>query len=118
MTGSLGLITSEAQQEGEQSSESIFSDLVPMFTRNFMIADTYLATPPLSGLGIPGPDGEVLDIGTGGLGDVPDHVLTELPESCRQAFNWARAEEMKWKGSWGTEDKDGARAKLRISYNT
>lgn len=118
VTGSLGLMGSEAQQEGEQSSESIFSDIAPIFHRNFMIADTYLATPPLSGLGIPGPDGEVLDIGTGGLGDIPDHILTELPESCRQAFNLARAEEMKWKGSWGTEEEDGARAKLRISYNT
>lgn len=116
--GTLGLITGEAQQDGEQSSESIFSDIAPMFTRNFMISDTYLATPPLSGLGIPGPDGEVLDIGPSGLGDVSDHILAELPEPCRQAFNVARAEEMKWKASWGTEDEDGARARLRISYNT
>lgn len=118
VNGSLDRITSDAQQDGEQSSETIFPDIAPMFTRNFMISDTCLATPPLSGLGIPGPDGEVLDIGPGGLVDVPEHILSELPEPCRQAFTLARAEEMKWKGSWGTEDEDGARAKLRISYNT
>lgn len=118
MNGSLARIHSEAQQDGEQSSDSIFPDIAPMFSRKFMISDTYLVTPPLSGLGIPGPDGEMLDIGPGGLADVPDQLLSELPEPCRHAFDLARAEEMKWKGSWGTEDEDGARAKLRISYNT
>ena len=83
-----------------------------------MISDTYFETPPASVLGFPGPDGESLDVGPGGLTHVPEHLLADLPEGCRQAFVEARAVEMEWKGRWGTDNDDGARARLRITYNT
>ena len=101
----------------DKASDTIFPDILPVFKRNFMISDTYYTTPTSSTLGYPGPDEEVLDVGPGGLTQVPEDVLVELPDSCRQSFNEARAAERKWKRSWGTENDDRARAKLRITYN-
>ena len=101
----------------EAAADTIFPDIPPVFTRNFMIADTYYETPPASVLGYPGPDEEILDVGPGELTRVPEHLLADLPESCRQAFVEARAVEKAWKARWGTEKKDGARAQLRIHYN-
>lgn len=98
--------------------QTIFQDVAPAFSRNFMIADICYRSPPLSGLGCPGPDEEVMDINTGGLTHIPDHVLAEIPDRCRLAFEAARSEEMKWKASWGGEATDRARGQLRISYNT
>ena len=83
-----------------------------------MISDTYYESPPASVLGYPGPDEEFLDVGPGELTRVPENLLSELPEDCRQAFVEARAVEKEWKARWGTEKKDGARARLRITYNT
>lgn len=98
--------------------ETIFQDVPSVFSRNFMIADIYYTNPPLSGLGFPGPDEEVLDVNAGGLSHIPDQVLAELPDRCRPAFEEARSEEMKWKANWGGEATDRARGQLRISYNT
>ena len=83
-----------------------------------MVCDTYYETPPASVLGYPGPDEEILDVGPGELTRVPEHLLAELPEGCRQAFVEAREVEKAWKARWSTEKKDGARARLRITYNT
>ena len=102
----------------EGAADTIFSDLRPVFTRNFMICDTYYETPPASVLGYPGPDEEILDVGPGELTRVPEHLLAELPEGCRQAFVEARGVEKAWKARWSTEKEDGARARLRITYNT
>lgn len=99
-------------------SDSVFPDIAPVYIRNYMIADTYYVSPPVSGLGIPGPDEEVLDIGPPGLSNVPDDVAAELPKECRRAFEEIQMEELKWKHGWGGEVKDRARAKLRISYNS
>lgn len=98
-------------------AEVLFPDIPSVFTRNFMITDTYYATPASSTLGYPGPDEEFIDIGTEGLTHVPEHVLAALPEDCRQRFIKARSEEMAWKESWGNEKDDSARATLRITYN-
>ena len=98
-------------------ANTIFPEPKSVFTRNFMIADTYYSGPPMTGLGIPGPDGDILDLGVGGLTDIPAHLLDELPADCLQALNEARAEEGKWKNSWSTESDDHARAHLRISYS-
>ena len=102
----------------ESATDTIFPDIPPVFTRNFMISDTYYEVPPASVLGNPGPDEEVLDVGPGELTRVPEHLVAELPDDCRQAFVEARAVEKAWKGRWGTDKEDGARAQLRITYNT
>ncbi|CAF9907762.1 MAG: hypothetical protein ALECFALPRED_003868 [Alectoria fallacina] len=99
-------------------ANTIFPEIPSVFTRNFMISDTYYEAPPASVLGYPGPDEELLDVGPGELTRVPEHLLDELPEGCRQAFVEARAVERAWKKRWGTDNDDGARARLRITYNT
>ena len=97
---------------------SIFPDVAPVFARNFAITDTYYISPPYSGLGIPGPDGLAIDIGPGGLTEVPLDIVDALADENRRAFEEMKAEEMMWKQSWGGEDEDRAQAKLRISYNS
>ena len=96
----------------ESATDTIFPDIPPVFTRNFMISDMYYESPPASVLGNPGPDEE------GELTRVPEHLVAELPEDCRQAFVEARAVEKAWKERWGADNEDGARARLHITYNT
>ena len=97
--------------------ETLFPSIPPVFTRNYMISDTYYTGPVSATLGYPGPDEAVLDIGPGALAQVPEHVLAALPEGCYQAFIKAKAEEEDWKKSWGDENDDTDRGKLRITYN-
>ena len=99
-------------------TDSIFPDIAPVFTRNYAITDTYYVNPPYSGLGIPGPDGPAIDLGPGGLTDVAQDIVDILPDTTRQAFEEMKIVERAWKQSWGGEDEDQARAKLRISYNS
>lgn len=115
-----GLDEGNHEEEGEDVREqgSIFPEVPSIFERNFMISDTCYVCPTSSTLGYPGPDEETLDIAPPGLAHVPEEVLAELPDECRSAFDAARAEEIKWKDSWGGETNDRARAELRISYNT
>jgi len=94
----------------------MFSPLPPIITRNFLVVDTHFSSPPISGVGLPGPDGPVLDVGPIGLPDASEDILTELPPECRTAFEEAKSKEEMWKNSWGTEVEDGARGKLRIGF--
>ncbi|KAL9608528.1 MAG: hypothetical protein Q9167_006642 [Letrouitia subvulpina] len=105
------------QDNNGSMANSIFPQISPTFERNFMITDTYYTRPESSNLGIPGPDKNVFDIGSVGLASVPEDVYMELSADCRQAFDRVKKEEMEWKRSWAGESVDGARAKLRISYN-
>ncbi len=100
-----------------QQEETNFPPIRPLYSRNFLIVDTHFITPPISGLGIPGPDGHVLDIKQNGLTDVPDGVLSELSPDCLQAFIEARDAELKWRAGWRTEQEDGARARFKVDYN-
>lgn len=110
--------TLEHSGDHESAADTIFPGIPPVFTRNFMISDTYYETPPASVLGCPGPDEGTLDVGPGGLTSVPEYLVAELPADCRQSFVEARAVEKAWKQHWGTDHDDGARARLRITYNT
>ncbi|KAI9877764.1 MAG: hypothetical protein M1830_002894 [Pleopsidium flavum] len=101
----------------EQQAESIFPSVRPLYSRNFLIVDTHFVTPPTSSLGIPGPDGDVIDIKQDGLADVPDAIVSELPLDCLKAFAEARDAELNWKSSWATENEDGARARFKVDYN-
>ncbi|KAL6718902.1 chromatin structure-remodeling complex subunit RSC7 [Lecanora helva] len=114
MNGSDG----DSNDSPSQVAETLFPDIPPVYTRNFMISDTYYSSPVTSTLGCPGPDENICDIGPEGLLHVKEDVIAALPEDCRQAFYKARLEEKSWKESWGNENEDTARAKLRITYNT
>jgi chromatin structure-remodeling complex protein RSC7 len=97
--------------------KSIFGPVEPVVSRNFLVVDSYLQSPPISGLGIPGPDGDFEDVGTNGLADVSPDILNELPAECRRAFEDAKAKEAEWKGFWRTETIDGARPQLKIGFS-
>ena len=103
--------------DNDQAQSTIFPAIPSVFTRSFVITDTYYTSPSTAVLGYPGPDEDVIDVGPGGLTHVSEDVVASLPENCRKAFIDARAEEKRWKASWGSENTDTARAHLRISYN-
>lgn len=101
----------------EQQTETIFPPVQPLYSRNFLIVDTHFVTPPISGLGVPGPDGDVFDITQNSLADVTSDVVSELPPDCLKAFAEVRNEESQWKHSWATENDDGSRARFKVDYN-
>jgi chromatin structure-remodeling complex protein RSC7 len=107
---------------------TIFPTVPAIFSRNFSIHDIYYQSPPYSSLGIPGPDGDVLDLSSNGLisistkdGNPVFHaspsVLAELPLDCRLAYREAAEREWEWKRLWQGESMDGARAVLPLSYS-
>jgi chromatin structure-remodeling complex protein RSC7 len=98
------------------SAPTIFAPLPAVIPRNFLVIDTNFASPPMAGLGIPGPDGDVLDVGPNGLPNVTDEILAELPPDCRKALEDAKAKELQWKRQWGTEVESGARGNLKIGF--
>ena len=113
----------DADASGEGSDdlsrgETIFPQVGSVISRNFMVADIYYVSPPVCGLGYPGPEGDVSDIGPGGLLQVPQCIRAELPAQCQQAYDETMVTAMMWEAQWGAEEVDQARGQLRISYNT
>jgi chromatin structure-remodeling complex protein RSC7 len=101
-----------AAKEGNNT----FPPVPSIITRNFLVVDTKFKSPSISGLGVPGPDGDAVDVGPNGLPDVSDEILAELPLECRQALEDAKEKERQWKQNWGSEIEDGARGALRIGF--
>ncbi|MCJ1310266.1 hypothetical protein MMC25_003928 [Agyrium rufum] len=110
-----GFNTSEDNPSTDENT--MFPPISRAFASHVLTVDTVYRNPPISNLGVPGPDGDIYDIGTRSLDDVPDEVLEELPEDCKQAFLEAHAEELGWKTYWGNEKQDGMRAGLTITYS-
>ena len=99
----------------DEATKTIFPPIPPVYTRNFMISDTYYTTPASSTLGYPGPDGDVLDVGPPGLNSISEDVVAALHENCRKAFIETRAKETDWKESWSNERHDTQRSRLKIT---
>ena len=112
MNGILAKSRGSAQQH-----DTIFPKVPDVYTRKFMVSDTYYETAPTSTFGYPGPDEAMLDVGPLGLSHVLEDVIAELPVDCRQAFHKAKEEETSWKNKWRAEGSSDARAKLKITYN-
>ncbi|SZF04513.1 unnamed protein product [Blumeria hordei] len=93
----------------EDSCSSIFPPLMPMYSKNMLVVDTVYESAPASLLGIPGPDGDTLDIGFTGLSGVPEEIKSELPPDCRKAFDQALNMEQQWKSRWGSESEHSHR---------
>jgi chromatin structure-remodeling complex protein RSC7 len=87
----------------ESKSQTIFTPVKPIYSKNFMIVDTVYESAPASNLGVPGPDGDAYDLGFNGLSSVPDDIKAELSPECLKAFEEALAKEKQWKNKWGTE---------------
>ncbi|KAF9892767.1 hypothetical protein FE257_001169 [Aspergillus nanangensis] len=114
----------EKKAEGD-TADSIFSSIPAAFSRRFAINDIHYETPPYSNMGVPGPDGDVHDLGTNGLVSaansshpefVSPEILEELPADCKEALVEAAAREWEWKSKWSSEVTDGARTTPLKSY--
>ncbi|KAF4633940.1 hypothetical protein G7Y89_g4179 [Cudoniella acicularis] len=97
------LVNGDNQDHKQDESSSMFPPVKPIYSRNFMIVDTVYETPSASNLGVPGPDGDLYDLGFNGLSAVSDEIKAELPPECRGAFEEALAKENEWKSRWGSE---------------
>jgi chromatin structure-remodeling complex protein RSC7 len=114
---STAIVDLTLHREPSPPAKSIFTPIPPVIARNFLTADTVFIRPPISNVGVPGPDGGTDDVGPPGLMDIPDDIIAELPQECRIAFKEAREQERRWKSSFGTERDDGNRADIKITYN-
>ncbi|GAB1319179.1 chromatin structure-remodeling complex subunit RSC7 [Madurella fahalii] len=110
----------QQQQEADQppSSGGGFPPVKPAISRNFLVMDTHLETPPAgispAAYDIPfrtsPADAEASAAADflapfRGLGAVPDDVRDLLPDECRRAFDDARKREEDWFSRWGDEAK-------------
>ncbi|RDW93275.1 chromatin structure-remodeling complex subunit RSC7 [Aspergillus mulundensis] len=111
------------QPDGE--TPTIFSTIPSTLSRRFAVLDVHTESSPYSNMGIPGPDGDVHDLGSNGLISVanPKHpefvnpeILDELPLECKEALVEAASQEWEWKSRWCSEVDDGARVAPRKSY--
>jgi len=103
------LLKDSAEENEEGKIKSIFCPVKPIYSRNYMIVDTVYESAPSSTFGIPGPDGDVHDLGFNGLSTVSDDIKSQLPPECLLAFKTALEKEMQWKTKWGTESSDSNR---------
>ncbi|CAP91329.1 Pc13g02600 [Penicillium rubens Wisconsin 54-1255] len=113
---------------GETATERLattFSPVPAHLHDRCVIQDIVYESPPYSNMGIPGPDGDVHDIGPNGLVSVanPEHpefmtpeILELLPPGCKEALVDAAAQEVEWKSKWTSETKDGERTQPTKSY--
>lgn len=90
-------------------SASIFPPVKPEISSRYLIADTVLENPRFSGLGVPGPDGALMDSGFNGVSSIPRHLKDELPVECSEALEEAIAKEQEWKKSWADEKTNAMR---------
>lgn len=114
------------EAELEPKSTTPFPTIPAPLSRRFAIHDIHYETPPESNLGIPGPDGDVHDLGTNGLLSIAANprypefvgpeVLNDLPPECREALLESAAKEWEWKSRWGSEASDAVRATPLKSY--
>lgn len=95
--------------DADSQAVSIFPPVKPIYSSHFLIVDTLYENAVSCHLGVPGPDGDVHDIGFNGLASVPDDIRNELPPENRKAFDEALAKELDWKTKWRTESEDSMR---------
>jgi chromatin structure-remodeling complex protein RSC7 len=115
----------DKKTDEEGGNESIFSTIPSAFSRRFAIHDVHFESPPYSNMGIPGPDGDVHDLGRNGLISVANQsypefvspeILEELPADCKEALIEAATREWEWKSKWHNETDDGSRTTPLKSY--
>ncbi|PWY76284.1 nuclear localization protein NPL6 [Aspergillus heteromorphus CBS 117.55] len=123
-------VSDPANEAGDNPAEqeeqpSIFTTVPAALSRRFAIHDIHYESPPYTNLGVPGPDGDVHDIGSNGFISIADsphpefaspEIMEELPSECKEALIEAAAQEWHWKSKWCTELNDGNRAKPLKGY--
>jgi chromatin structure-remodeling complex protein RSC7 len=106
----------EEPDQQPSSSSTIFPPVKPSISRNFLIMDTHLETPPAgvsaSAYEVPFRTSQTDHEPSAaadflspfrGLAAVPDDIRDLLPEECRRAFDSARQKEETWFARWGDE---------------
>lgn len=105
----------------------VFPVLQPIVSRNFLVADTIMETPP-AGIAAAAyevpfrtspPDYQASYRGDflapfRGLGSVSKEIRDLLPEECRGQFDQAVKREGEWFGRWGDEKDTKSRRELAI----
>lgn len=113
--------TADETQSAPVPSTTTFSPVKPSVSRNFLVMDTHLETPP-AGVSSASYDVPFRTSRTNlassssatnftadflspfrSLQAVPDDIRALLPEECRQAFDGAREKEDTWFSRWGDE---------------
>ncbi|KAK8169690.1 nuclear localization protein-like protein NPL6 [Phyllosticta citrichinensis] len=100
----------------QKNVNSTLGKVPAVVSRNFLVIDTHFQSAPMTGLGVPGPDGDFRDVGVNGLPNPSEEILEDLPEECRKALQEAKEKEREWKRSWGSEAVDGCRNHLKIGF--
>lgn len=103
-------------QPEESSGPTSFPPLNPAISRNFLVTDAYMETPPAgispASYDIPfrqsRPDRESYTQADflapfQGLSSVPQEIRDLLPDDCREAFDKAVTREDEWHSKWGGE---------------
>ncbi|KAJ5774497.1 Chromatin-remodelling complex RSC SWI/SNF subunit Rsc7/Swp82 [Penicillium paradoxum] len=112
-------------ESSTQQSTTTFPPVPAHLHDRYIIQDVVYESPQYSNMGIPGPDGDVHDIGPNGLVSVanPQHpefmspeIIALLPPECKEALLDAAAQEVQWKSKWSTETTDGERTQPTKSY--
>jgi chromatin structure-remodeling complex protein RSC7 len=92
------------------------TDVPPLVQRKYLVVDSMFQQPPFAGLGIPGPDGDFIDVGTNGLPDLDDEDVQNMKREELESFVQLKNEEIEWQAQWGGECTDGARSKPKIGF--
>ncbi|KAJ5748168.1 uncharacterized protein N7511_009864 [Penicillium nucicola] len=104
---------------------TIFPPVPRSVTDRCLVQDIIYESPQYSNMGIPGPDGDLHDIGYNGMVSIanPTHpefmtpeIIALLPPECKQALLDAATAEVEWKSKWGTESENGHRVQPTKSY--
>jgi chromatin structure-remodeling complex protein RSC7 len=112
----------EPENDDNKAPSTTFPPIKPSISRNFLVMDTHLETPPA---GVAAAAYEVPfrtsradhDASAAadflapfkGMSAVSDDVRDLLPEECKRAFDAAREKEAAWFGRWGDEAQATAR---------
>lgn len=92
------------------------SDVPPLVRKHYLVIDTYVQKPPYASLGLPGPDGDFLDVGINGLPELEEEDIDGMAPEAKEAYLQAREDEKWWKGQFGSEKVDGARPKIKVGF--
>ena len=110
------IVDYENPEESDQPASTKFPPIKPAISRNFMVTDTYIETPP-AGIAplayeVPfrtSPQDRIASQQADllapfkGLGAVSEEIRDLLPAECRAAFDKAAKREGEWFAKWGNE---------------
>ncbi|KAJ5477129.1 Chromatin structure-remodeling complex subunit rsc7 [Penicillium diatomitis] len=114
------------EKTNEQApTETSFPPAPSHISNRYVVADTIYESPPYSNMGLPGPDGDLMNPSPNGLASIaqPKHsefmtpeIIDLLPPDCKEAFIDAAAREIHWKSKWGSEAESKLRTQPSKSY--